>query len=67
MRIIAFVTELEPVRQILRHIGEPDGAPVIAPARGPPDFSLELDQSQAWANDGADPVPEFEYDQSVNW
>ncbi|MES9858571.1 MAG: transposase [Sedimenticola sp.] len=67
MRIIAFVTESEPVGRILRHIGEPDCAPVITPARGPPDFCLELDQSQAWADDGVDPVAVFEYDQTVSW
>ncbi|MCP4125616.1 MAG: hypothetical protein GY753_00975 [Gammaproteobacteria bacterium] len=67
MRIIAFVTELEPVGRILRHIGEPDCAPEISPALGPPDFCLELDQYQAWSDDAVDPVPEFEYDQTVNW
>ncbi|WXG54263.1 MAG: transposase [Candidatus Sedimenticola sp. (ex Thyasira tokunagai)] len=67
MRIIAFITELEPIRRILRHIGEPDSAPEISPARGPPDFFLELDQSQAWSDEVVDPVPEFEYDQTVNW
>ncbi|MCP4089464.1 MAG: hypothetical protein GY746_06695 [Gammaproteobacteria bacterium] len=44
MRIIAFVTELEPIGRILRHIGEPDSTPEISPARGPPEFYLELDQ-----------------------
>ncbi len=67
MRIIAFVTESEPIRRILRHIGEPDSAPEISPARGPPDLFLELDQSQAWSDDGAVPIPEFEYDQTVSW
>ncbi|MES9879504.1 MAG: hypothetical protein ABW185_01325 [Sedimenticola sp.] len=67
MRIIAFLTESEPVGRILRHIGEPDIAPVITPARGPPDFCLELDQSQAWFDDVTEPVPEFEFDQSVSW
>jgi hypothetical protein len=67
MRIIAFVTEQDPIRRILRHIGEPDSAPVITPARGPPDFYLELDQSLAWDGDGTEPVPEFEYDQTVSW
>ncbi|MES9855373.1 MAG: hypothetical protein ABW166_02045 [Sedimenticola sp.] len=39
---------------------------MITPARGPPDFCLELDQSQAWADDEGDPVAEFEYDQTVS-
>ncbi|MES9906011.1 MAG: hypothetical protein ABW168_25465 [Sedimenticola sp.] len=42
------ITELVPVGRIMRHIGEPDCAPEISHARGPPDFFLELDQSQAW-------------------
>ncbi|MES9906770.1 MAG: transposase [Sedimenticola sp.] len=67
MRIIAFVTEREPIGRILRHIGEPDVAPVITPARDPPDFSLELDQSLAWSDDVTEPNPEFEYDQTVSW
>ncbi|OQX32104.1 MAG: hypothetical protein B0D96_03155 [Candidatus Sedimenticola endophacoides] len=67
MRIIAFMTEQEPIKQILRHIGEPDIAPAITPARGPPDCCLEQDQSLAWLYDALDPAPEFEYDQTVSW
>ncbi len=67
MRIIAFVTEQEPIGRILRHIWEPDSAPVIAPACGPPEFCLELDQYQILDVDAVDPAPEFEYDQTVNW
>ncbi|MES9905099.1 MAG: hypothetical protein ABW168_20800 [Sedimenticola sp.] len=63
----AAVTEREPVGRILRHIVEPDSAPEVSPARGPPDFFLELDQSQAWSDDVVDPVPELEYDQTVSW
>ncbi|MES9858122.1 MAG: hypothetical protein ABW166_16200 [Sedimenticola sp.] len=40
---------------------------MITPARGPPDFCLEPDQSQAWADDGVDTVAEFEYDLTVSW
>jgi len=67
MRIISFVTELEAVGRILRHIREPDSAPEISPARGPPEFYLELDQRQTWDIDAMDPAPGFEYDQTVNW
>ncbi|MEJ1354283.1 MAG: hypothetical protein RPU39_06295 [Candidatus Sedimenticola sp. (ex Thyasira tokunagai)] len=63
----AVVTEREPVGRILRHIGEPYCAPEIASIRGPPDFCLELDQRQVWSDDAVDPVPEFAYDQTVNW
>ncbi len=67
MRIIAFVTELEPVGRILRHIGEPDCAPETSPARGPPEFYPELDQRHRWDTNAVDPAPEFEYDQTVSW
>ncbi|MES9903633.1 MAG: hypothetical protein ABW168_13290 [Sedimenticola sp.] len=63
----AAVTEREPVGRILHHIGVPDCAPEVSPARGPPDFSLELDQCQVWDVDAVDSAPEFEYDQTVNW
>ncbi|MEJ1336841.1 MAG: hypothetical protein RPU64_13460 [Candidatus Sedimenticola sp. (ex Thyasira tokunagai)] len=63
----AGITEREPIGRILRHIGEPDCAPEISPARGPPDFFPELDQSQAWSDDEVDSAPEFEYDQTVGW
>lgn len=67
MRIIAFITEMEPVGRILRHIGEPDSAPEISPARGPPNLELVLDQSQELDVDAVDPGPEFSYDQTINW
>ncbi len=67
MRIIAFITELELIGRILRHIGEPDSAPEILPAHSPPELCLELDQRQILDIDAVDPVPEFEYDQTVNW
>lgn len=71
MRIIAFITEMEPVGRTLRHIGEPDSASEISPARGPPnlDLELELDQSQELDVDTVtvDPGPELSYDQTTNW
>ena len=67
MRIVAFITETDPVRRILTHIGEPAEPPRIAPARGPP----------AWDDPPADPVPDWEalaqpspehvFDQAVQW
>jgi hypothetical protein len=36
IRLIAFITEPEPVRKILTHLGEPLEPPPISPARGPP-------------------------------
>lgn len=36
MRIIAFITEVVAVRDILAHLGEATSPPRMAPARGPP-------------------------------
>jgi hypothetical protein len=36
IRLIAFVTEPEPIRKILTHAGEPLVRPPVSPARGPP-------------------------------
>ncbi|MCP4129206.1 MAG: hypothetical protein GY753_19435 [Gammaproteobacteria bacterium] len=48
-------------------VGEPDCAPEISPARGPPELYLELDQCQIWDIDAVDSTLEFEYDQAVSW
>ncbi|MES9901003.1 MAG: hypothetical protein ABW148_18555 [Sedimenticola sp.] len=39
----------------------------ISPARGPPEFFLELDQSQVWSDDVVELAPEFVYDQTMSW
>jgi hypothetical protein len=36
IRLIAFITEPGPIRQILTHLGEPLEPPPVSPARGPP-------------------------------
>lgn len=36
IRLIAFITEPEPIRKILTHLGEPPEPPPILPAHGPP-------------------------------
>ena len=43
MKIIAFITEPATVAKILEHIGEPSTAPVIAPARAPPQEEFAYD------------------------
>jgi hypothetical protein len=58
MRIIAFVTEPEPVRKFLNHVGEPTQPPEIAPARGPPQWD-EADINQD--------IYEYNFDQSISW
>jgi len=46
MRLIAAVTEREPMRRILRHIGEAALPPHLSPARSPPEEqSFDGDQT----------------------
>jgi hypothetical protein len=78
MRLIAFVTEGRQIRRILDHIGMDSEPPHIAPARGPPlwddcgDAQMD-DGAQTepdWATDwdgAAQPAPDFEVDQRINW
>jgi len=68
MRLIAWVTEPEPVRQILTHIGELTAPPPISPARSPPGAeAFDWDQSSANDPELGESAPEFEYDQTVSW
>ncbi len=67
MRIIAFITDAEPIGRILRHIGELDSAPEISPARGPPELCLEMELEQDWDVIAVEPVPEYQFDQTENW
>ena len=68
LKIVSFLTEADPIQRLLIHIGEPITPPRIAPARAPPDW-LEADVDQTTPNDSeeAEPVPEFEFDQTVSW
>jgi hypothetical protein len=36
IRLISFITDPGPIRQILTHLGEPLEPPHVSPARGPP-------------------------------
>jgi len=73
MRLIAFITEGAQIRQILDHISVDSQAPRISPARGPPlwedcdaqmgeGVEIELDWDLA-----AQPAPDCEVDQRINW
>ena len=75
MRLIAFITQGTQIRRILDHIGVDSEPPHISPARGPP---LWDDCSDAQMDDGAQiqpadwdlaaqPAPDYEVDQRVNW
>ena len=66
MKIIAFVTETEPVGRILQHTGEPDHAPAISQARGPPINDAEINQTQGWDFTAVEPLSEYEFDQTIN-
>ena len=68
LKIVAFLTEADPIQRILIHIGEPATPPRIAPTRGPPDW-LEADLDQTYLNETeeAEPVPEFDFDQTLSW
>jgi len=68
MRLIAAVTEPEPVRRILRHVGEPTTPPPVSPARSPPRWdSVDWNQNPAADPEDGEPAPEFEFDQTVSW
>ena len=67
MRLIAAVTEREPVQRILQHIGEPALPPPVSPARSPPEAqAFDWDQTAGHDAEAADPPPEFEFDQTVS-
>jgi len=63
---IAFVTDTASVTRLLAHIGEPTGAPVLSPARGPPVWET-FDQTPVVDPLAAAPEPAFEFDQTVTW
>jgi hypothetical protein len=73
MRLIAFITHSADIRQILDHIGVESEPPHIAPARGPPLWEgcdAQVDdgvQSEPDWDLAAQPAPDFEADQRVNW
>lgn len=72
MRIIAFITEGNSVREILEYLGESTQPPNIAPARGPPLWELELAQAHRRVGDDlqwdsiSQPEP-VEFDQRAAW
>ena len=73
MRLIAFITEGVQIRKVLDHIGVDSEPPRLTPARGPPlwddcdaqrgeDVEVEPDWDLA-----AQPAPDLDVDQRVNW
>ena len=53
MRVLSVVSEIQSVEKILTHINEPIEAPVMMPARGPPQAGFNFDQrvDDDWAID----------------
>ena len=50
MRIISFIQDGHSIRKILNHINESTEPPVIAPARGPPEFDYNQMQDVAYVD-----------------
>lgn len=73
MHLIAFITEGAQIRKILDHIGVDSEPPRISPARGPPlweDCNAQVDDGVQIEPDWdlvAQPAPDYEVDQRINW
>ena len=73
MRLIAFITEGTQIRKSLDHIGVESEPPRIAAARGPPlwdDRDVQVGEGVEVEPDwdlAAQPAPDYEVDQGVNW
>jgi hypothetical protein len=65
MRVLAFLTDPPVLCAILLHLDLPRRPSPLSPARAPPQTELLTDQSTAFDLAEPDPVPEFEFDQSV--
>jgi len=65
VRLIAFVTEVAPIREILEHIGEPTKPPRVHPPRAPPEHNDEPRgvDDEDFTQDHFD----HEFDQTVSW
>ena len=62
MSIIAFITDLVPVRSILSYLDLPTRSPPLSPARAPPQGIFEFDQTGGFDPADPEPIPEFEFD-----
>ena len=65
MRIIALITEVVVVRDILAHLGEPTAPPRMAPARGPPLWDVPV--AGLGGDPQAQPAPDYNFDQRIAW
>ena len=65
IRIIAFMSDPVPIRSILTHLDLPSRPPPLSPARAPPQGELAFDQSSGFDPSDAEPIPDFDFDQSL--
>jgi len=64
LTFIAFLTDPDPITQILAHIGEPTSPPLIHPARGPPQTELAMGTGKAGQDEVAQESFPDDLDQS---
>ncbi len=65
MKVLAFITDPPVLSAILLHLDLPNKPPPLAPARGPPQRDFMLDQTSSFDPAGPEPVPDFQFDQSL--
>jgi len=65
MTILAFLTDPPVLSAILLHLDLPHRPPPLAPARGPPQRDLLIDQIPSFDPADPEPVPDFLFDQSL--
>jgi len=66
LRIIALITEAVPIQRLRVPLGEPSEPPPLAPARGPPCWEADSDQTSPDDPAAGEPAPEYEFDQTVS-
>jgi len=65
MKILAFLTDPPVLCAILLHLDLPHRPPPLSPARGPPQRDFLLDQTSSFDPTDPEPVPDFQFDQSL--
>jgi hypothetical protein len=64
LTFIAFLTDPQPITQLLAHIGEPTSPPLLHPARGPPQTELAMGPDGGNPNEAAQESLPDDLDQS---
>ena len=65
MSIIAFITDPVPLHAILSYLDLATRPPPLSPARAPPQGLFAFDQTGGFDPADPEPIPEFEFDQSL--